>query len=69
MDESTLQDRLDRIEQRQYLMLVLLVVPYLFLLAEFVGYWIAGVVGVGIVVVVLALVAVDRRRDRNTVEG
>ncbi|HKL30768.1 MAG TPA: hypothetical protein VJ898_16070 [Natrialbaceae archaeon] len=69
MDESALQDRLHRIEQRQYLMLVLLVVPYFFLIADFVGYWIAGVAGVGIGVVALALVAVDRRRNRNTVEG
>jgi len=69
MDESALQDRLHRIEQRQYLMLFLLVVPYFFLIADFVGYWIAGVAGVGIGVVALALVAVDRRRNRNTVEG
>ena len=69
MDESALQDRLHRIEQRQYLMLVLLIVPYLFLIADFVGYWIAGVAGVGVGVVVLALLAVDRRRDRSTVDG
>lgn len=69
MDESALQDRLHRIEQRQYLMLVLLVVPYLFLLAEFVGYWIAGITGAGIALATFALIAVTRRRDRSPVEG
>ena len=69
MDESTLQDRLRRIERRQYLMLVLLIVPYLFGIAEFVGYWIAGVAGVVVGIVVLALLAVDRRGDQFTVEG
>jgi hypothetical protein len=69
MDESALQDRLHRIEQRQYLVIALLVVPYFFLVADVVGYWIAGVAGVGIGVVVLALLAFDRRRDRSTVDG
>jgi hypothetical protein len=69
MDESALQDRLHRIEQRQYLVIALLVVPYFFLVADVVGYWIAGVTGVGIGVVVLALLAFDRRRDRSTVDG
>jgi predicted PurR-regulated permease PerM len=69
MDESALQDRLHRIEQRQYLMLVLLILPYLVLVAEFVGYWIAGVAGVVVGIVVLALLAVTRRGDRRAVDG
>jgi hypothetical protein len=68
MDESALQDRLHRIEQRQYVVIALLIVPYCFLVADFVGYWIAGVVGVAIGIVALALVAIDRRSDRNAVE-
>jgi type IV secretory pathway TrbD component len=48
--------------------IALLIVPYCFLVADFVGYWIAGVVGVAIGIVALALVAIDRRSDRNAVE-
>lgn len=69
MDESALQERLRRIEQRQTLVLVLLIVPYLFVIGEFVGYW-ALSVGVFVIgVVVLALVAFTRRQGRKTVEG
>lgn len=69
MDESALQERLRRIEQRQTLVLSLLIVPYLFVIGEFVGYW-ALSVGVFVIgVVVLALVAFTRRQGRKTVEG
>ena len=43
MDDSALQDRLTRIEQRQYLILVLLVVPYLLGIAQLLGFYVAGV--------------------------
>lgn len=69
MDEAALQDRLHRIERQQYLILVLLIVPYLFLVAEFVGYWIAGVTVSGVGVVVFALIAFSRREARSGVDG
>lgn len=66
MDESSLRDRLDRIERRQRLVVALLVVPYLVGIAELVGYWTAGVVYAALGVVGFALLAVSRRRDQNT---
>jgi Flp pilus assembly protein TadB len=66
MDESAIQARLDRIERRQRLVLVLLVVPYLLGIAELVGVWVAGVLYLVVGLVVLAVVVVRRRRERNT---
>jgi len=66
MDESAIQARLDRIERRQRLVLVLLVVPYLLGIAELVGVWIAGVLYTAVGLLVLATVVVRRRRRRNT---
>ncbi|SFR60521.1 hypothetical protein [Halogeometricum limi] len=64
MDES-LQNRLRNIERRQNLLLVLLVVPYFFGLAELVGYWVAGVFAAACWTVVLVWVFVSRRRKRS----
>lgn len=66
MDEAALQDRLRRIEHRQYLMLVLLVIPYLLGIAELIGVWIAGVLYAALGLVVFATVVVSRRRNRAT---
>jgi len=66
MDESAIQARLDRIERRQRLVLVLLVVPYLLGIAELVGVWVAGVLYTAVGLLVLATVVVRRRRRRNT---
>ena len=66
MDESALQARLDRIERRQRLVLVLLVVPYLVGIAELVGVWIAGVLYTAVGLLVLVTVVGRRRRRRNT---
>ena len=65
MDDATLQNRLRRIEQRQYLVIVLLVVPYLVGVGELVGYWITAVVGASLAVVAFGLVVVSRRRRRD----
>lgn len=65
MDESALQDRLDRIEQRQYLVLVLLVVPYLVGVAELVGYWVAGALYAASGLLLFALFVRSRRRGRS----
>ncbi|WP_327051019.1 hypothetical protein [Halomicrococcus gelatinilyticus] len=66
MDESALRGRLDRIERRQRLVPVLLVVPYLVGIAELIGVWVAGVLYVAASLVVLVIVVVRRRRERNT---
>jgi hypothetical protein len=68
MDESALRDRLDRIERRQRLVLVLLAVPYLLGAAELLGYWRAGALGAAVGVVAFAAFVRARRRDRNAVE-
>jgi len=65
MGEQTLQTRLDRIERLLYLVLVLAAGPYVFGVAEVVGYWTAGVVGAALAVVAFAAVASSRRRDRS----
>jgi hypothetical protein len=64
MDESTLQGRLRRIERLQYLVLVLLLVPYLVGVGELLGYWIAGSLAVAVSLVVLT-VRISRRRRRG----
>ncbi|QLG61314.1 hypothetical protein [Halorarum salinum] len=61
MGESALQDRLARIERRQRILLVLLVVPYFVGLGEVLDYWVAGVLGAACALVVL-VVGVRRRR-------
>jgi len=68
MDESALRDRLDRIERRQRLVLVLLAVPYLLGAAELFGYWRAGALGAVVGVVAFAAFVRARRRDRTAVE-
>ena len=68
MDESALQDRLDRIERRQYLVLGLLVVPYLVVVAERIGYAVAGVLYTVLALIALVVVTISRRRNRETAE-
>ena len=68
MDESALQDRLDRIERRQNLVLVLLVVPYLVVVADRIGYAVAGVLYTLLALITLAVVTASRRRNRETTE-
>jgi membrane protein YdbS with pleckstrin-like domain len=65
MDESALQARLDRIERRQYLILALLVVPYLYWFGTVVGFWVAGAVYIAVALVAVVAVFVSRRRRRN----
>ncbi|MFD1513369.1 hypothetical protein [Halomarina rubra] len=65
MNDATLQDRLERIERRQNLVLVLLVVPYLLAAAEFVSYLTIGIAGTVALVVAYVGVAVSRRRQQN----
>lgn len=66
MEESELEDRLDRIARRQRLALVLLVVPYLLGIAELTGYWTAGVLYTALGLVVGGA-AFYHRRSRTTV--
>lgn len=66
MDEVTLQDQLYKIKQRQYLILTLLVIPYLLGIAELIGYAVAGVLYTVVGVIVFVVVTVHRRRTRNT---
>jgi hypothetical protein len=68
MDESALQDRLDRLERRLTIVLALLVVPYLVAVGELLGYWTAGVLFTGLGVVAMVIVAIQRRRVRNATE-
>jgi MYXO-CTERM domain-containing protein len=65
MDESDLRDRLERIERRQHLVLVVLVVPYLVGIAYVIGFPTAGVLYAAFGLVAFVLVAVRRRRSRN----
>jgi membrane protein required for beta-lactamase induction len=65
MDESNFQNQLYRIRQRQYLILVLLIIPYLLGIAELIGVWIASVLYTVFGLVVFATVVFYRRRSRN----
>jgi hypothetical protein len=65
MDDATLQNRLRRIEQRQSLVIALLVVPYLVGVGELVGYWITAVVVASLAAVAFGLVVISRRRRRD----
>mgnify|MGYP006277340771 FL=1 len=68
MDEALLQARLSRIEQRQYFILFLLVIPYFIGLAELIGYATTGVLTTALAVVIFVAVTVSRRRKRNAAE-
>ncbi|MFB6096389.1 MAG: hypothetical protein ABEJ74_03260 [Haloferacaceae archaeon] len=68
MDESALQDRLDRIEQRQYLVVALLVVPYLVAIAKVLGVWIPGMLYALLALVGFAALVVHRRRTPHSTE-
>lgn len=65
MDDSALHGRLTRIEHRQRLVLVLLVVPYLLGIAEVVGYYVAGTLYtvLGVLGVTWGIARRRRRRD------
>jgi len=66
MDDPALQQRLRRIEQRQYLLIALLVVPYLYWLGDLVGFYVAAVLGVALGLFGFVAIAINRRRNRNT---
>lgn len=65
MDDAALQEQLRRIEHRQYLILCLLGVPYLYIVAEYIGFALAGVVYVGVGVLGFGALVAYRRRNRN----
>ncbi len=67
MDEPALQERFRRIERLQYVVLALLVGLYGVGLGELLGYWIAGVVGIGIAICVLVIGIAIRRHRRTSV--
>lgn len=67
MDESALQERFRRIERLQYVVLALLVGLYGVGLGELFGYWITGVVGIGIAICALVTGIAIRRHRRTSV--
>lgn len=67
MDDAALQEQLRRIKHRQYLILLLLGVPYLYLVAEYMGFALAGVVYAVIGILSFGAFVVYRRRNRNVV--
>ncbi|MHB9286797.1 hypothetical protein ACKVMT_07125 [Halobacteriales archaeon Cl-PHB] len=69
MDETALQANLSRIERRQRLMLILLVVPYVLLVAHLLGYWKVGVVVTAAGLAALAVGIGYRRRNRSGTGG
>lgn len=66
MAEVALQDQLSKIKQRQYLILILLIIPYLLGITELLGYAVAGVLYTIVGIIVFVVVAVHRRCTRNT---
>lgn len=66
MDEPGLQDQLNKIKQRQYLILILLIIPYLLGIAELIGHAVAGVLYTVVGVLVFVAVAIRRRRIQKT---
>ena len=67
MDDLTLQKRLRRIKQLQYLILVSLGVPYLYLIADYIGFALAGALYAVIGALIFGVIAVYRRGYRDTV--
>ncbi|GAA5048973.1 hypothetical protein ACFFQF_25470 [Haladaptatus pallidirubidus] len=65
MDESHLQNQLSRIRFRQYLILTLLIIPDLYIIAEVIGFWSAGVLGTMFALGVFAMVVVNHRSSRT----
>lgn len=68
MDESLLQNRLSQIEQRQYLIILLLIVPYFIGLAKLIGYVVTGLLVASFGFLAFVFVAISRRSKRNQVE-
>lgn len=65
MDESTVENRLDRIERLQYLVVGLLSVSFLVRIATLIGPWVAGTLSAALGVVAFAAIAARRRRGRD----
>jgi Ca2+/Na+ antiporter len=66
MDDSDLDDRLNRIERRQKLVLALLVIPYLVVIADGIGVYVAAVLYLLLALVVFTVVGINRRNRRTT---
>ncbi|MFW5896367.1 MAG: hypothetical protein ACOCUA_03185 [archaeon] len=67
MDEPALHEQLRQIKHRQYLIVILLVIPYLVIIAEYIGYAIAGVLYTLIGVIGFSILTVYRRGTRTAV--
>ena len=65
MDEPTLQERLRQIKHRQYLILILLIIPYLFVIADYIGYAVAGVLYTLLGIIGFGIIVVYQRRNRT----
>lgn len=65
MDDTALHERLRRIEHRQYLVLLLVGAPYLYIVADRVGFAVSGVLYVVGGVLVFGFVVASRRRNRD----
>jgi hypothetical protein len=69
MDDAALQERLRRIERRQYLLVVLLGIPYLYAIADHVGFAVAGVLYAAIGIVTVGATIGYRRRKRGGLQN
>lgn len=67
MDDAALQKQVRRIKHRQYLILLLLVIPYLYIVAEYIGFALAGVVYAVVGVFIIGVIVAYRRRNRTLV--
>lgn len=65
MDDAALQKRLTGIERRQYAILALLAGLYVYGAAELVGYWVAGVLGAAVLLVVFISLVVSGRGEET----
>lgn len=65
MDDSALHRRLRRIEQRQYLLLLLIGIAYLVAGAELLGVWMTGLLGGAVGAAAFATVIYYRRQNRK----
>lgn len=67
MDDAALQESLRRIKYRQYLILGLLGIPYLYVFADRIGVARAGLLYVLAGALTFGVITVRRRRTRNRV--
>lgn len=65
MDDAALQEQFRRIKHRQYLILGLLVIAYLYGIADYIGFTIAGVLYAIVGVLGFGVIVAYRRQSRD----